>query len=59
MRRCVGGDGEKDITALHVFIDYQTVKGLPLPAQLRLKGSYNGSSFKVEVALNGCKMSCH
>jgi hypothetical protein len=49
------GDGGKDLTVLHVSIDYQPVANMQLPAQLRLKGAYNSSPFQVEVAFTGCK----
>lgn len=48
------GKSVADTVELLVAINYQAVDGLQLPQTLRVRGSYGGSPFDVEITFSGC-----
>jgi hypothetical protein len=47
----------EETTHLKVHMDYQEVAGLQMLQKLNLTGSYGGSSFAIELAFGGCKVT--
>ncbi|HET6841689.1 MAG TPA: hypothetical protein VFK06_08370 [Candidatus Angelobacter sp.] len=47
----------EETTHLKVHMDYQEVAGLQMLKKLNLMGTYGGSSFAIELAFGGCKVT--